>query len=69
MGTQRTSIGDVPVQGIFNATELGATPLGGSSGNVAAAAATVTLAAVAGRLNFLNGFDLTFSGATRRASC
>ncbi len=35
-----------------------------SSGNVAAAAATVSLAAVAGKTNFVTGFDVTGAGAT-----
>lgn len=35
-----------------------------SSGNVAAAVATATLPAVAGRINFLMGFEITGGGAT-----
>ncbi len=41
-----------------------AAQLNGSSGNVAAAAATVTLAAVSGKTNYLSGFQLTGGGAT-----
>ena len=40
------------------------TPLNASSGNVAAAAAVATLAAVAGRTNYITGFVLTASGST-----
>lgn len=35
-----------------------------SSGNKAAAAATVSLAAAAGKTNFITGFDVTGAGAT-----
>ncbi len=38
--------------------------VGASSGNVAAAIATATLPAVAGRTTWLTGFDITGSGAT-----
>lgn len=38
-----------------------------SSGNQANAVATATLPAVAGRTNWLAGFDVTFSGATAAA--
>lgn len=43
---------------------IGATALQGSSGNVAAAAATVTFAAVAAKTNYLSGLDITGGGAT-----
>lgn len=41
-----------------------ATPLGATSGSVAAAVAAATLAADANQFNWLTGFDLTGSGAT-----
>lgn len=41
-----------------------AKPVTASSGNVAAAAAVATLAAVAGEVNWISGFVLTASGAT-----
>lgn len=43
---------------------IGATQTAASSGNVAAAVAAATLAAVAGRLNYITGFAITGSGAT-----
>lgn len=43
---------------------INATQTAASSGNVAAAVATVTLAAVAGRLNYITGFSVTGTGAT-----
>lgn len=46
------------------ALQAGATVLQGSSGDVAAAAATVTFAAVAAKTNYLAGFDITGGGAT-----
>ena len=46
------------------APPAGVTPLNSSSGNVAAAAATATLAAVPGQTNYLTGFDFTGAGAT-----
>ena len=43
---------------------IGATQTANSSGNVAAATAAATLAAVAGRLNYITGFSVSGSGAT-----
>lgn len=43
---------------------FGGKQINASSGNVAAAAATATLAAVAERINFLSGFEVTGAGAT-----
>src|SRR5438270_371411 len=40
------------------------TPVTGTSGSVAAATATATIAATAGKLNYLEGFDVTGGGAT-----
>lgn len=42
----------------------GATPVSGASGNVAAAAATATLAAAAGKTTYITGFEVTGAGAT-----
>lgn len=42
----------------------GATPITASSGNVANATATATLAAVAGRTTYITGFEVTGGGAT-----
>lgn len=42
----------------------GATPVTASSGNVAAATATATLPAAAGKTTYLTGFEFTGSGAT-----
>lgn len=42
----------------------GGTAVGASSGNVANAQAQASLAAVAGKTNYLTGFTITFSGAT-----
>lgn len=55
-------VSQVPYPG--NAAGTIATPLQGSSGNVAAAAATVTFSAVASQTNYLSGFDITGAGAT-----
>lgn len=46
------------------ALQTGATVLQGSSGDVAAAVATVTFAAAASKTNYLAGFDITGGGAT-----
>ena len=43
---------------------INATQTNSSSGNVAAAVATATLAAVVGRLNYITGFSVTGAGAT-----
>lgn len=51
----------------FNAASplpMGATPIMANSGNAANASAIATLAAVAGRVNNIVGFDVTGSGAT-----
>lgn len=42
----------------------GATPVAVSSGNVAAAIASAALPAVAGKTNYISGFQITGSGAT-----
>lgn len=42
----------------------GSTPVTASSGNVAAATATATLAAVAAKTTYITGFELTGAGAT-----
>ena len=42
----------------------GSTPLNASSGNVAAAVATATLAGAAGVTTYLTGFEVTGAGAT-----
>lgn len=43
------------------------TPVIGTSGNVAASAAVASLPAVAGKTNYLQGFDITSSGSTGAA--
>lgn len=43
---------------------IGATPAQSSSGNVAAATATATLAAAVGKTTYITGFIITGSGAT-----
>ena len=43
---------------------INATMANASSGNVAAAVATATIAAVSGRMNNITGFSVTGSGAT-----
>lgn len=57
-----------PVSGLpYDASGLfpnNATPVNGGSGNVAAAAAAVTFAAVSAKTNYLSGFQLTGGGAT-----
>lgn len=45
-------------------TGLAAVALQANSGNVAAAAATATLAAVAAKTNYLSGFQFSYAGAT-----
>jgi hypothetical protein len=52
--------------GLISATEIAAdaTPIAGSSGNVANAAAVATLAASATKKTYITGFTLTASGAT-----
>ena len=42
----------------------GGTAISGASGNVANASAVATLAAAAGKLNYISGFDVTGAGAT-----
>lgn len=42
----------------------GATPVSAASGTVAAATATATIPAVAGRITYLAGFQITGTGAT-----
>ena len=46
------------------AVTSGGTPVGGTSGNVANASAAASLAAVAGKTNYLTGVNIHFSGAT-----
>src|SRR5262245_31020600 len=53
----------VPVTTI-GAVPAGVNQKGASSGNVANASATASLAAVAGRTNYLEGFQVTATGAT-----
>lgn len=48
----------------FAGYPAGATPTTASSGNVAAATATATLAAAAGKFTYITGFEVTGSGAT-----
>ena len=43
---------------------IGSTQTAATSGNVAAAVATATLAAVVGRLQYITGFSVTGAGAT-----
>jgi len=50
--------------GMVSQYPAGATPVAASSGNVAAAVATATLAGAAGRTTYLTGFQVTGSGAT-----
>lgn len=45
----------------------GATPVNAASGNVAAAVAAATLPAVAGKTNYVTGFEITAGGATAAA--
>lgn len=45
-------------------TGVVATPITASSGNVAAAAATATLAGAASKTTYISGFEFTFAGAT-----
>lgn len=45
----------------------GATPVTSSSGNVAAAAAVATLAAVAAKTTYITGFEVTSSGSVAAA--
>jgi hypothetical protein len=47
-----------------DATGAAATPVKASSGNVAAAVATATIPAVAGKTAYITGFDITGAGAT-----
>jgi hypothetical protein len=48
----------------YSGPPAGATPLNSSSGNVAAAAATATLAALAAKFTYLTQLDFTGAGAT-----
>jgi hypothetical protein len=68
MGTISDALNDflqgvAPGVGSSNVTELN-----GSSGDVANAAATVTFVAVAGKTNYLTGFELVATGATAAAT-
>lgn len=47
-----------------NEVAAGGVAVAASSGNVANAIATATIAAVAAKTNYLTGFSITFSGAT-----
>jgi hypothetical protein len=47
---------------------FGSTPISASSGNVAAAVATATLAAAAGKTTYIAGFTCTSGGATAAAT-
>lgn len=51
----------------LGAYPAGATPITASSGNVAAATATATLAAVAGKTTYITGFQITSAGSTAAA--
>lgn len=53
-----------PLPATLGAFPAGATALGASSGNVANATATATLAAAAGQTTYITGFDITGAGAT-----
>jgi hypothetical protein len=56
---------DIRAAANYDVLEMGGAPQQHlSSGNVAAAVASATIAAVAGRLNFCTGFEFTFAGAT-----
>lgn len=46
---------------------IGGSVTSASSGNVAAATATATLAAAAGKTNYLSGFEITSAGSTAAA--
>lgn len=50
--------------GALQVVQVGGTPITGASGNVAAAIATATLTAVAGKTTYMTGFQVTGSGAT-----
>lgn len=50
-----------------NGLPSGATAVNAASGNVANAVATATLAAVAGKTNYVTGFEITAGGATAAA--
>lgn len=59
----------IPVAGTAGSAGLpsGATAITSSSGNVAAATATATLAAAAGKTTYITGFEVTGAGATSAA--
>lgn len=50
--------------GVTYQVQPSATPVANSSGNVAAASAVATLPAVAGKMTYIEGFDVTGTGAT-----
>lgn len=50
--------------GALGVLPVGGTQVTGSSGNVAAATATATLTAVAGKTTYITGFEVTGAGAT-----
>lgn len=54
----------VDTAGNAPAWSLASTPIGASSGNVAAATATATLAAAATKTTYITGFEITGGGAT-----
>lgn len=53
-----------PLAVAANDFPVGATPITGTSGNVANASAVATLTASAGLTNYITGFDVSGSGAT-----
>lgn len=63
------SIGNALSGGLVAALyPTGATPLVGSSGNVAASTATATLTGATGKTTYIEGFDITSSGSTTAAA-
>lgn len=61
------TLAEVVVTTIAGDYAVGATPLSASSGNVAAATATATLAAAASLTNYISGFQITSTGSTAAA--
>jgi hypothetical protein len=57
----------VPSYPVNPATQVAATPITAASGNVAAATATATLAAAAGKTTYICGFTITSAGSTAAA--
>jgi hypothetical protein len=64
-GTRKAFIPAVMVvDSLGNEVPAGGTAVAASSGDVAAASAVATLAAVAAKTNYVTGAEITFSGAT-----